>query len=264
MIYGPREKTTTSSWYVRLLGGFEVTFGDMGGPDEAWRSQSARGILAWLVLKGPTHREKLIDLFWPDFSYNHARANLCSMIRYARAALGHIGPSILNTTIHYQQGSYSFGPSAQWTSDAHQLRENFRIARTSANPQEKPLAYQRVLQLYRGELLPGFYYEWVQPLREEMRQIYLDAGDELAQAYWALGRINDVIDVCRTILEEEPTWESAHRLLMESYAALGRRDQVAGQYKKLRRALETHLDVTPSEQSQILFQRLTSSSESKP
>jgi two-component SAPR family response regulator len=253
---GPRQETKL---HIHLFRGLDVSWGEDNVKPDAWRSQSARGLFALLLLRGPVHRERLIDMFWPDAPYPRARANLGSIVRYVRSALATVVPSGLEGMVAYDHGAYLFNPDVPYSADVHDFTRLIHEAEQLNAAPRKIELLKSALALYKGELLPGFYYDWVTQPRENLRQSYLEAGETLAQLCCQTGRHQEAVEVCRLVLEEDPTWEGAHRVLMQSYAAQGRRDQVARQYQRLRLVLQTHLDVAPSRQTDSLYRGLLAS-----
>lgn len=250
------DRGTPGCWDVQLFGRFLVSYAGGEVPDAAWRCQNAAAIVAYLALHGQTHREKLMDLFWPDYAYAHARANLGSIVRYARMALLGTAPNG-EQPILYQRGIYSLGDGSPWVTDVQQFHEHLKSAREAPSPSGKIPRYRQALDLYAGELLPSYYHDWAVKLRESVRQAFLEAGEELAYTCWQAGQAPEAIAASRAVIQEEPTSETAYRVLMRSYAALDRIDQVALHYRKLCQALQSQLDVGPSEESQRLYHELT-------
>ena len=72
---------------IRCFGGLSVSLGTNTIPSSAWRGRGAKILFVYLVLNGPTPREKLMELGWPERDPDVARDNLNSMLRYARRAL---------------------------------------------------------------------------------------------------------------------------------------------------------------------------------
>ncbi|MBM3946783.1 MAG: hypothetical protein FJ315_05215 [SAR202 cluster bacterium] len=252
---GPQ--SMSGAWSVQLLGLFLVSHAGSVVPDSAWRCQNAGAIVAYLALQGPTHREKLMDLFWPECAYAHARANLGSIVRYARTALLGAAPNAEHPIL-YQRGIYALGDDGPWVTDVQRFHERLKSAREASSPPDRIPRYQQALDLYSGELLPGYYHDWAVKLREGERQAFLEAGEEMAYTCWQTGHNPEAIAAGRRVIQEEPTSETAYRVLMRSYAALDRVDQVALHYRKLCQTLRSQLDVGPSDESQRLYHELTS------
>ena len=71
----------------------------------------------------------------------------------------------------------------------------FETSASSARTSKGPEAYQSVLALYKGDLLPEDLYEdWAVARRETLRQLYLNLLIELANIYENLGEIRQAIE----------------------------------------------------------------------
>lgn len=246
-----------TAWRIQVLGSVRISFGEAEVREDAWRCDNARSIVAYLALHGPSHREKLMDVFWPDRSYPHARANLCSIVRYARAALATVTPPDAGQLIQHQRGMYSLSAEAGWATDLGLFHEALRAAREAQTPEARVPKYRRALGFYSGEALAGVYGRWAEPVRDVARTAYLEAGEELAACLWSLGRYPEAVAAGREVVLAEPTWESAYRIIMRSYASMNRVDQVVRNYRRLREVLHEQLEVEPSEESERLFGELT-------
>jgi DNA-binding SARP family transcriptional activator len=81
-----------------------------------------------------------------------------------------------------------------------------------------------------------------EPLRETLRQEYLDALRTAASLAERRGDQERAVGFCRRFLQSEPTEESAHRQLMRWYAEMGRRHAALRQYRICVEALKQGLD----------------------
>jgi DNA-binding SARP family transcriptional activator len=86
---------------------------------------------------------------------------------------------------------------------------------------------------------------------------FLRAADQLAELYIAENQLSSAIELCRRILAEDNCWERAYRYLMRVYHEFGDQGQVARTYQKCVRTLREELDVSPAEETVILYNQLT-------
>ncbi|MBC8134617.1 MAG: hypothetical protein H8F28_01860, partial [Fibrella sp.] len=134
-------------WRVELLGGFSLA--RSGEHITHFRTRKVASLIAFLVLHPQRHsRDALTDSFWPDADFEAARASL-------RVALSHIrktlGTDFLDTTRD------TVGISAAFTCDVTDF-----VRAVSAK------RWTDAAQLYRGELLPGFWDDWIVAERERL------------------------------------------------------------------------------------------------
>src|SRR6185503_13969888 len=137
---------------VRFLGKFDLSF---DGKTIAIPSRPAQSLFAYLILNAGTahRREKLAGVLWPDSLEESARRNLRSALWKVRKAF----PS--STEYLYTDDlTITFNASAGYWLDADELEK--------VNENESADELITTLALYQGELLPGFYDEWVVLERE--------------------------------------------------------------------------------------------------
>src|SRR5438093_7845545 len=134
---------------VRLLGKFEVS---RDGKPVTITSRPAQSLFAYLILSaGTSHRrEKLAGMLWPDSLEETARDDLRHALWRMRKAL-ESASSI--RFLHADDVAISFKESSDYWLDAAELEK------LSENASSDELI--AVLSSYQGELLPGFYAEWV-------------------------------------------------------------------------------------------------------
>src|SRR6185436_8511769 len=122
-----------------------------------------QSLFAYLILSaGTSHRrEKLAGFLWPDSLQETARDNLRHALWRMRKAL----PSNPNAEfILADDLSVAFNASAEYSLDVAELEKLSES--TSADE------LTAVLSEYHGELLPGFYDEWVVLEREHLNSIF--------------------------------------------------------------------------------------------
>src|SRR5688572_23889265 len=134
---------------VRLLGKFDVR---RDGKTISISSRPAQSLFAYLILSAGTahRREKLAGMLWPDSLEETARDNLRHALWRVRKAL-----EVASSTrfLHADDVTISFKESSDYSLDAAELE---KLSET-ASADELIAA----LSEYQGELLPGFYDEWV-------------------------------------------------------------------------------------------------------
>lgn len=236
---------------VRLLGHFEVY---LDGKPLAIPTRNAQLLLAFLVLNaGKAHRrERLAGLLWPDSSEENARGNLRHELWRLRKAINTHQPAyflIDDLTI-------TFDPRQEFTLDVHKLESTPLDGPTLAGrPADELIA---VLSVYQGELLPGFYEEWVLTERARLSALFETRIARLLEILQKEGRWEDVLDwgLRWTAMGHWP--EPAYRALMSAYTAMGNGSKAARTYESFSKGVQKDLGIKPSEQTQALYKRLKS------
>jgi predicted ATPase len=154
-----RSAAPTAIWEVRLLGGLSAAHGNASLVK--FPSRPVAMLLARLALyPGRSHsREELIELLWPGVDLEVGRGRLRQTLSTLRRLLEprDVGPG---SVLRADRLAVGVQPSAVW-SDVEDFERHLR---------EKSFA--KALQSYRGDLLPGFFDEWVEEERTRLRALY--------------------------------------------------------------------------------------------
>ncbi|HEX7245277.1 MAG TPA: BTAD domain-containing putative transcriptional regulator [Solirubrobacterales bacterium] len=194
---------------------------------------SARRLLAFLALRGcPTERVHVAGALWLDVSEERANANLRSALWRLRRP-GHRVVESRGTRLAL---------AAHMRVDVHRAEGQAR--RLIADAEPRPLRLD-ALEL-EGELLPGWYEDWVLLERERFRQLALHGLEALGERLVAAGRYAEAADVALCAVAREPLRESAHRLLIRVHLAEGNRSEALRGYRIFSELTERQLGVPPS------------------
>lgn len=199
-----------------------------------------RALLAYLALRHPRQgfhaRDVLAGLFWPEHDQEHARSNLRKAVYELRR---HVGPDSLVTR---GKEDIAVDRTRVWC-DAVELDE--LLDRN---------AVEAVLDLYRGELLPGMHLaesaefeRWLEDQRLGIRNRILKAIRARAADAEASGAVAEATRWHRRALEVDPYDEETVRKLMDARAQLGDRTGAVRVYEAFVRRLSEELDLEPTE-----------------
>jgi DNA-binding SARP family transcriptional activator len=101
-------------------------------------------------------------------------------------------------------------------------------------------------ELFSGELLPGWYDDWVIFERERLRHLFINALEGLSLSLSHRGHHALAVDAAIVAVAAEPLRESAHSALIEAHLAAGNRGEAVRGYERLIRLLDSQLGVPPS------------------
>ena len=228
---------------VRLLGRFQVSY---NGKVVSIASRPAQTLFAYLILNAgtPHRREKLAGLLWPDSLEETARDNL-------RHALWRLRKSLPSTSkavyLLADDLSIAFNSTSDYWLDADELKSLSESASTDT--------LITVLSNYQGELLPGFYEEWVVLEREHLSSIFEHHMARLLSLLQGEKRWLDVLDWGEGWIRLGQKPEPAYRALMLAHAAKGDMSKVAATYERCVKSLR-ELGVEPSDQTRALYESL--------
>ncbi|MCA1729638.1 MAG: AAA family ATPase, partial [Actinobacteria bacterium] len=199
------------------------------------------------------HRERVMDLLWPNLAPKAAANNLRYALYHVRRILEGASSTTASGYLRLQGDLVGLCPEGPLWVDV----EAFEDAVSSARRVREPSAYRAALDLYAGELLPeDLYEEWTENRREELQNSYLALLIELAGLYEEREELESAIEALRRVVAGEPAHEEAHVGLMRLYALLGRRLQAMRQYDLLKEVLSRKLDAKPAEDSRRLHEKI--------
>ncbi|MGD8730816.1 MAG: BMP family ABC transporter substrate-binding protein [Anaerolineales bacterium] len=215
-------------------------------------SRPAQSLFAYLALNpGLTHRrEKLAGMLWPDGTEDNAR-------RYLRSALWRIRKSFeeagLDSDAYLMSSDIQMCliEDAEYTLDAEQILERKNISKWSIEDLRERVA------LYKGELLPGFYDEWVVLERERIHAAYDQKMRLLVNAMLAERRWDDAIDWGERWIANGFAPEPAYEALMIAHAGMGDLSSAIAIYRRCQDNLSRELGLEPSGELRELRDRLT-------
>ena len=165
---------------IRLLGKFAVTA--HGRPVEL-PLRAAQSLLAYLALTPgtPHRREQLIGLLWPEADEPSARRNLRHSLWRLRKALGSPDVILADDIV------LTFDAAADYWLDTQVVAHKLP-AEASADD------LIAAVSVYGGELLPGFYDDWVMLERERLQAAFEQKMGALLERLQAAGRWAEVLE----------------------------------------------------------------------
>ena len=169
------EMPTDTPWQIQMLGRLSARRGDR--VITRFASSRVATLLARLALF-PAHahpRAALIGLLWPGDDPDVGRPRLRVVLASLRRQLE--PPDVPPGTVMVaDRTSVRLAPDAFHT-DAAEFEAALRSAARASSPTLEREALDRAVALYAGELLPGFYDEWILAERERLESLYEDTCD---------------------------------------------------------------------------------------
>jgi DNA-binding SARP family transcriptional activator len=126
-------------------------------------------------------------------------------------------------------------------------------------PEQSDLSPAAIVIL-SGDLLPGWYDDWVLVEAEDWRQLRLHALEMLAGRLTAVGCWGQAADAARAAVRAEPLRESAHAALIGVHLAEGNQSEAVRQFTLYRELLHAELGLEPTPRLRCLVQDLQSQS----
>ena len=240
--------------YIRLLGEFSLIYGSH--VVQSVGTLRLQSLLARLVLfrSAPQSRRHLAFTLWPDSSESQALTNLRRELYNLRQALPAADRflSIENQTLQWRSDTpftLDVADFEQAVTAAYQAKEVANEARTRD-------ALAEAVALYKGDLLPGCYDDWLLTERERLRQVYLQALEQLVTLLQKQHNYRSAIDYAQQLLREDPLAEEAYLYLIRLYALNGDRAKALRVYHTCATTLQRELGVEPGPATRQAYEQL--------
>jgi DNA-binding SARP family transcriptional activator/tetratricopeptide (TPR) repeat protein len=238
----------TRSLHIRLLGEFGLVYG--GTPVTSLDSSRTQALLAYLVLHrdAPQSRRHLAFLFWPDTGEGQALTNLRNLLHKLRQALP-----------EPERFLQSDAQTVQWRPDAPCTLDVADLASLAQSATRADL--EQAASLYRGDLLPSCYDDWILPERTRLQQIAIGAFERLIgllEEEHDMSSVRAAIGYAERLHQLEPLNEATYRTLMRLHAANCDRAGTLCVYHTCMTTLQREFAAESSPETRELYQRLLS------
>jgi DNA-binding SARP family transcriptional activator len=214
---------------LRLLDGFDLSCG--GSIDVP---PGAQRLVAFVALhERPVPRSFVVAKLWPDTSERYAQASLRTELHRLRSGCSTELVRASRTHVLLDMGVLV---------DVHAQR----TAVEEVERVEVALAGGDLVARLSGELLPGWYDEWVLIERERLRNRRMHALEKLCRRFSDACDHAAAIDAALAALSADPLRDTAHRALLEAYLIEGNRSDAERHWRLYRRLIRQRFQREPA------------------
>ena len=246
-----KEAPASATLHIRLLGDFSLTY-----RDEALtgiNTPRLHSLFAYLLFHrdAPQLRQHVAFVFWPDTSEAQARNNLRQVLHQLRYALPDFG-----RFLHVDARTVGWRSDAAFFLDIDEFERALALADSAERPDDKRAALERAADLYRADLLPSCYDEWIGAERDRLRQRHRHALARLVDLLEARRDYAEAIRHTQRLIRDEPVEEDAYCRLMR---LLTLNSDVTGAmrvYQNCVATLQRELGVEPSQTTRKVYESL--------
>lgn len=260
------QDTEQSNLEIYTMGQFLVKRGSELISGDVSRSQKPWEIFKYLI----THRgktfppEQVLETLWPDQEYSDPNRALRNLVYRLRQILSEGCSREDRSIITFSQGGYSFNANADVWLDTEEFENLCRQAFSlrQEDPGGAIELYRKAVSLCRGEYLPECSYsEWVLPVRNHYRRIYLKACSDLTRLLKTTRRYPEIIEVCEKTFLVEPFEEEFHLSFMDALMEEGKTNQAKAHYEYVTSTFYRDMGVKPSPEMRNLYRRMRTDSD---
>lgn len=251
---------------IYSLGQFMVKKGDENLSESSNKSYRLWSLFKYFL----TYRNKtipsdtLLEVLWPEEESDLSQQALRTLVYRLRKLLSKETEMQNQQYITFTQGGYCWNDSAPYWLDAEEFENlyNKGLKISQKNPYDAINSFKKAFSYYKGDYLPDITcYDWVIPLRNYYRRIYLDIIWELKKILTKKGRHDEIIKICEKALLIEPFEESLHQYYVEALLNEGKIKDAQAHYEYITSLFYRELGVKPSNELRNLYRRIKNSNE---
>lgn len=218
-----------AGWSMVLIDGWELRRDGVS----VSTTRAVQRLSALLAIQGRRDRTLVASQLWPECNDHHAQGNLRSALWRIRQQ----HPGLVDAA----DGALALNP--------HVCIDVDEIVRHARAVLDEGVALPDALAaLAAGDLLPGWYDDWVLQQRERLHQIQLHALERLAALHAQEGRYLEALQAGLTAVRMDPLRESAHRVVARVHLAEGNVGEAIRQFERCRQVLASEFGILPTRQ----------------
>lgn len=253
-INNKHKKRSRNSTIINLFGGLRVVLPDGQTQILKWRTSKAKELFAYLLNHRDEiiYRDTILELFWPESDRDKASKQLYTAIYTIRQTLKNYGLEGVQISSPLLNSGYKLlleqtvVDVEQWLSSLKALPS---LEKSTVDQHEQ------VFQLYTGDYLGDCDYLWAESEKERLRRLWLHHAHQLSEFYITNENYSAAIKVQETVQALFAGEEENYFILMKLYDLLNNVAAVEEQYLLLKKALQEHLAVEPSEEIENWYKR---------
>jgi len=201
----------------------------------------------------PHPREVLANLLWSDASTEKSR-------KYLRQALWHLH-SMLNTEVLSTEHDWvQLNLNSDCWIDVTAFERAFAATQGKSLDQTGAQLLKNAVELYKGDLLDGWYHDWCLFERERLQNMYLTMLDKLMTYSLEHQEYETGFTYGSTILRYDRASERTYRQLMLMKYSAGDRTGALRLYDRCVAALAEELEVKPEARTTAIYEKIRTGS----
>jgi len=223
-------------------------------------ARKAQELLCYLVLfRDRAHtREVLAETLWAESGPKQSRSNLRKALWHLRSTMC-VDDGAAHELLLVGAEWIRIHPEADVDLDIEAFEDAYEAVEGAAGVEltsQQVEQLRNAVELYRGDLLEGWYQDWCLHERQRFQFMYLAMLDKLIGYAEANGDYDVGIGYCTRVLRHDWARERTHRQLMRLYYLAGDRSAALEQYDHCVRALREDLDVEPDARTTRLYREI--------
>jgi DNA-binding SARP family transcriptional activator len=221
----------------------------------------AQELFCYLLLNRgrPHYRESLATILWDNTSLVQSKGYLRKALWRLHSSLGARNEPVHDDIVLIESDWIQLNPEANYWFDVAIFEQAFDLAQGISGREldlSRAQKLQSAVDLYRGDLLDGWYQEWCLYERERLQHMYLIMLDKLMDYCEAYREYENGLAYGTRILRYDLARERTHRRLMRLHYLTGNRTEALRQYERCVAVLKEELGVDPARQTMALNEQI--------
>jgi predicted ATPase/DNA-binding SARP family transcriptional activator len=253
-----RQAQQPALWHIDLLGRLRAA-SDSGQRIEHFQTRQTASLFAYLVFQtlgsAAPHavpREVVAEMLWPGTPPEASRKRLAQALSWLRRRL-EPEEHDTGTVLEADRLSIRLRPETL-TTDITLFLASLALAEAAPSPSERMRDYEEAAAHYPGELLPGFYDDWILRERERLTGLYLGALHYLITHC----EPDRALHYAYASIAADPFHETGHESVVRLLALTGQSAAALRHYRDWERRLKTTEGRPPLRSLRALAERIRS------
>ena len=242
---------------IQMMGNFLIYINEQRVENPVSKSRKGTALVEYLVLhRGKSvPNQRLLSALWPEHSVTNPENALKTLVSRMRTLLNQMAPG-LGACIVSDRGAYHWESMSGMRIDALELMDLFDGLGSQRDGDKLRVMYERILELYEGDLFQTGDLEGDTGFAQQMHNQYLNAVYGYIELLRKAEDYNEVITVCRTALEVDSFDDRLHIELMKAMVNLNRTSDALVQYKHATNLTYRYLGAPPSPEMMAFYQEM--------
>jgi DNA-binding SARP family transcriptional activator len=226
----------------------QVFIGERPVSDLEWRSEKSKEMFFFLLTRDEAvAKEEIFAALWPDLPESKCNSNFHSSLYRLRRALFH------ECVVREPDGAYALNARGVFDSDVGGFNRAMLAADVAKAAEERLERLEDAVALYKGPFMSATYSEWVEPVRRELEERYIEALNELAAHKLREGAFEEGLVLFKSLEAVDPYSEASAYGVMRCHLGLNNGAAAQRHYRRFGQLLRDELDEEPSERLQELY-----------
>ena len=248
---------------MTMMGSFQIFIDERRVENPVSKSRKGTALMEYLVLHrgASVTNQQLMQELWPEHSVTNPENALKTLVSRMRLLLNQMY-SGLGSCIVSDRGAYHWQSLPGMAIDAVELLDLFDDIPNQTDPELQRKMYQRVLELYQGDLYQTGDIEAESGFAQQMHGKFLSTMYGYIELLRKAEDYNEICAVCRSALEVDSFDDRLHIELMKAMISLNRTSDALVQYKHATNLTYRYLGTPPSPQMSAFYQEMNKARQS--